>query len=73
MIRLLALLTVWSFLSSLGIAAPTAPTPVIDLGYAKIQGTFNASDNVSAFLGIRFAAPPVGTESFQYTNFLAFC
>ncbi|KAF9255241.1 alpha/beta-hydrolase [Marasmius fiardii PR-910] len=34
--------------------------PVVDLGYAKYQGTFNGTTNVTSFLGMRFAAAPVG-------------
>ncbi|KAG7095877.1 hypothetical protein E1B28_006567 [Marasmius oreades] len=34
--------------------------PVIDLGYAKYQGAFNGSTNVTSFLGMRFAAAPIG-------------
>ncbi|KAK0496860.1 Alpha/Beta hydrolase protein [Armillaria luteobubalina] len=37
-------------------------TPVIDLGYAKYQGTFDpAGSNNTQFLGIRYAAPPTGS------------
>ena len=34
--------------------------PIIDLGYAIYEGTFNQTSNATGFLGIRFAAPPVG-------------
>ena len=33
---------------------------VVDLGYAKYQGTFNATLNTTTFLGIRYASPPIG-------------
>ncbi len=36
-------------------------SPVVDLGYAKYQGNFNATGNATFFIGIRYAAPPTGT------------
>ena len=42
------------------IAAASNSTPVVDLGYAQYQGTFDASSNVSYFLGLRYAQPPTG-------------
>ena len=38
----------------------TDPPTIVDLGYAQYQGTFNATQNATTFLGIRYAAPPVG-------------
>jgi carboxylesterase type B len=35
-------------------------TPVVDLGYAQYQGTVNTTTNITTFLGIPYAAPPVG-------------
>ncbi|KAK0441068.1 Alpha/Beta hydrolase protein [Armillaria borealis] len=41
-------------------------TPVVDLGYAKYRGTFDtAGSNNTQFLGIRFAAPPIGSLRWQ--------
>jgi carboxylesterase type B len=34
--------------------------PIVDLGYAKYQGALNITSNVTTFLGIRYAAAPVG-------------
>ena len=34
--------------------------PIIDLSYAKYQGYFDAQTNITSFLSIRYAAPPVG-------------
>ncbi|KAI0782410.1 cephalosporin esterase [Irpex lacteus] len=45
--------------------ASNASSPVIDLGYSIYQGTFNATSNITRFLGIRYAAPPVGKLRFQ--------
>ena len=33
--------------------------PVVDLGYARFRGSTN-SDGVTSFLGIPYAAPPIG-------------
>jgi hypothetical protein len=37
-----------------------APGPVVDLGYAKYQGSTDLSTNITSFLSIRYAAPPIG-------------
>ena len=34
----------------------------VDLDYASYEGVFNASGNVTYFLGVRYATPPVGTN-----------
>lgn len=34
--------------------------PVIDLGYAQYQGVFDSVNNITSYLGIRYAAPPIG-------------
>ncbi|KZO96007.1 triacylglycerol lipase [Calocera viscosa TUFC12733] len=34
--------------------------PLVNLGYSQYAGTANSSDGVSSWLGIRFAAPPLG-------------
>jgi hypothetical protein len=39
-------------------AGPTAP--IVDLGYAKYAGSFNTTTRHTQFLGIRYAAPPIG-------------
>lgn len=38
-------------------------SPTVDLGYAIYQGTYNQTTNQTSFLGIRYAAPPVGASS----------
>ncbi|KAF9018592.1 cephalosporin esterase [Hymenopellis radicata] len=35
-------------------------SPIVDLGYAKYQGAFSSSTNITRFRGIRYAAPPIG-------------
>ncbi|KIM79128.1 hypothetical protein PILCRDRAFT_74653 [Piloderma croceum F 1598] len=42
-----------------------APGPVVDLGYAKYQGSTDLSTNISIFSGIRYAGPPTGSLRFQ--------
>ncbi|KAI0782412.1 cephalosporin esterase [Irpex lacteus] len=47
-------------------APPSTPTaPIVDLGYAIYEGTFNQTTNTTNFLGVRYAAPPVGKLRFQ--------
>ncbi|KAF9024256.1 alpha/beta-hydrolase [Hymenopellis radicata] len=45
-----------SLFSPLSLGKDSAP--IVDLGYAKYQGAF--ASNISAFRGMRYAAPPVG-------------
>ncbi|EPS94949.1 hypothetical protein FOMPIDRAFT_1169187 [Fomitopsis schrenkii] len=42
------------------ISATNDLSPVIDLGYAQYQGSFDSSSNISYFLGVRYAQPPTG-------------
>ncbi|KAJ7913325.1 alpha beta-hydrolase [Mycena leptocephala] len=42
-----------------------AQTPIVDLGYAQYQGAVNSANNVTHFLGIRYAAPPLGDLRFR--------
>ena len=34
--------------------------PIVDLGYTQYQGYFDAQTNITNFLSIRYAAPPLG-------------
>ncbi|KAI0688126.1 cephalosporin esterase [Cytidiella melzeri] len=43
----------------------TSSAPVVNLGYAIYAGTFDETSNVTNFLGMRYAAPPVGKLRFQ--------
>ncbi|KAK1229855.1 hypothetical protein PQX77_007073 [Marasmius sp. AFHP31] len=54
-LTLLALLQLSNF-----VCAQTEDAPTVDLGYAKYQGAFNETTSVTSFLGIRYAAAPVG-------------
>ena len=38
--------------------------PIVDLGYARYQGTFNSTLNRTDFLSLRYAAPPTGELRF---------
>ena len=40
-----------------------ASAPIVDLGYAQYQGSVDIATNITNFLGIRYAAPPVGGSS----------
>jgi len=42
-----------------------AQTPIVDLGYAQYQGTVNAATNITNFLGLRYAAAPIGDLRFR--------
>ena len=42
------------------VARQTPSQPIVDLGYATYKGVFNQTSNITGFLGMRFAAPPIG-------------
>ncbi|KAK7044580.1 carboxylic ester hydrolase [Favolaschia claudopus] len=42
-----------------------ASVPVVDLGYAKYQGVVDSKLKITAFRGIRYAAPPTGSLRFR--------
>jgi hypothetical protein len=44
--------------------------PIVDLGYAKYQGSTDPSTNISTFLSIRYAIPPIGEPMVAPTTFL---
>ncbi|KAJ6585113.1 Alpha/Beta hydrolase protein [Mycena capillaripes] len=46
-------------------AVDSATTPVVDLGYAQYQGVVDTTLNITAFRGIRYAAPPTGHLRWQ--------
>jgi hypothetical protein len=41
-------------------AVESATAPVVDLGYAQYEGVVDTKLNITAFRGIRYAAPPTG-------------
>ncbi|KAF7375448.1 COesterase domain-containing protein [Mycena sanguinolenta] len=40
-------------------------SPIVDLGYAQYQGAVNPANNITHFLGIRYAAAPLGDLRFR--------
>ncbi|KAJ7737696.1 Alpha/Beta hydrolase protein [Mycena metata] len=40
-------------------------SPIIDLGYAKYQGLVDTTTNITQFLGVRYAAAPLGDLRFR--------
>lgn len=45
---------------SFHVASSPGAAQIVDLGYAQYQGTVDSADNQTQFLGIRYAAPPLG-------------
>ncbi|KAF4597009.1 hypothetical protein EYR40_007459 [Pleurotus pulmonarius] len=52
-------------LALLSVASAQAPAPIIDVGNARYQGSVNAATNISSYLGIRYAAAPIGDLRFR--------
>ncbi|PAV18000.1 alpha beta-hydrolase [Pyrrhoderma noxium] len=50
--------------TTFGVDEPGTSTDV-DLGYAIYRGSYNATVDRTDFLGVRYAAPPIGTLRFQ--------
>ncbi|KAJ7627828.1 Alpha/Beta hydrolase protein [Mycena polygramma] len=46
-------------------ASSTIATPIVDVGYAQYQGHVDTTTNVTTFLGIRYAAPPLDELRFK--------
>lgn len=49
----------WAILSLFN-SPVTGTGPIVDLGYATYEGVVDTSSNITTFLGIRYAAPPIG-------------
>ncbi|KAF7375432.1 Carboxylic ester hydrolase [Mycena sanguinolenta] len=45
--------------------AKAQTSPIVDLGYAQYQGAVNPANNITHFLGIRYAAAPLGDLRFR--------
>ncbi|KAG0695775.1 Alpha/Beta hydrolase protein [Suillus ampliporus] len=58
--NILALSQVFFVLTSLPPPAVATSAPIINLGYSQYQGSVDTATNITSFLGIRYAAPPVG-------------
>lgn len=63
-IRGLAWIALWSLVDTATATNVNVTTPIVDLGYARYQGYFDAQTNITNFLSIRYAAPPLG----EYTH-----
>ncbi|KAL9576215.1 MAG: hypothetical protein Q9212_007288, partial [Teloschistes hypoglaucus] len=46
-------------------ATSPSKTPQVDLGYERYQGFSNATAGLNYFLGVRYAAPPIGSRRWQ--------
>ncbi|KAG1753271.1 Alpha/Beta hydrolase protein [Suillus lakei] len=58
--NLLAVLQVLLALEALSSPAATVSGSIVNLGYVQYQGSVDTATNITSFLGIRYAAPPVG-------------
>ncbi|KAJ7152858.1 Alpha/Beta hydrolase protein [Mycena filopes] len=57
-------LTLWISLLAL-LVRPNNSTPIVDLGYARYRGAVDTATNVTTFLGVRYAAPPINEGRFS--------
>lgn len=46
---------------------------VVDLGYAKYQSDLSFVEGVTSFLGLRYAAPPTGTQFYCFSLLVFSC
>ncbi|KAI9457054.1 Alpha/Beta hydrolase protein [Boletus coccyginus] len=60
MFRGLSWITLWSLVNTATVTNTNATAPIVDLGYAQYQGYFDSHTNITSFLSIRYAAPPLG-------------
>lgn len=42
------------------IVARDNASTIVDLGYARYEGTFNSTSNMTSYLAVRYADPPTG-------------
>ncbi|KAJ7235607.1 Alpha/Beta hydrolase protein [Mycena haematopus] len=45
--------------------AQSVPAPIIDVGYTQYRGFVDTTTNITQFLGMRYAAPPIGDLRFR--------
>lgn len=62
--NLLAVSQVLLALEVLSSPTATVSASIVNLGYAQYQGSVDTATNTTSFLGIRYAAPPVGAFSY---------
>ncbi|KIJ51869.1 hypothetical protein M422DRAFT_776444 [Sphaerobolus stellatus SS14] len=58
------LLSLFSWLSVVSAAATASKAPIVDLGYSIYQGN-DLGNGQNEFIGVRFAAPPLGNLRFR--------
>ncbi|KAG2359255.1 Alpha/Beta hydrolase protein [Suillus spraguei] len=58
--NLLAMSQALLALQALSSPAANVSASIVDLGYSQYQGSVDTATNITSFLGIRYAAPPVG-------------
>lgn len=73
MVRDLAWTALWLAFSTSLVSAATAAAinvtaPIVDLGYAQYQGYFDAQTNITSFLSVRYAAPPIGECNIELSS-----
>ncbi|KAJ7692101.1 Alpha/Beta hydrolase protein [Mycena rosella] len=56
--------SIFSLLTAV-LCARAQTAPIIDLGYARYQGAVDTAKNITNFLGIRYAAAPLGDLRFR--------
>ena len=75
MVRVYACIASWLILLVNTATATIVNTtaPIVDLGYAQYQGYFDAQTNITHFLSIRYAAPPLGEYDMDLPLFMWSC
>ncbi|KAG8212817.1 Alpha/Beta hydrolase protein [Butyriboletus roseoflavus] len=77
MVHDLARIALWLVCStSLAVSTATAvninvTAPIVDLGYAQYEGYFDAQTNITSFLSVRYAAPPIGESNIEFSSIVA--
>jgi len=56
----LSWIVLWSLVNTATATNANATAPIVDLGYAQYKGYFDPQTNITHFLSIRYAAPPLG-------------
>lgn len=58
--RVLVLAYLTASVNAVAIDEPSPGVTVIDLGYARLQGTYNATMDRFKWMGVKYAQAPVG-------------
>lgn len=54
----------WELILVVAAMKPADASPILDLGYTQYKGSVDTSTNTTSFLGIRYAAAPIGMTCF---------